>query len=272
MAAIDESVEDLVARIPDGALIAIPPDYAGVSMAATRALVRRGTRGLGLLAVPTSGLQADLLIGAGLITRLEAAAITLGEYGQAPCFTRALRQGRFAMRDSTCPAIHAGLQAAEKGVPFMPLRGLIGTDVLAHRPDWATIGSPFDPADPIVVVPALRPDVALFHAALADRSGNVWIGRRRELATMAHAAATSLVTVESLDAGDLLDDPVMAAGTLPALYVGAVAVAPKGAWPLGFEDAYGMDHDHLADYVRLSATEEGFARYLDAHVLGARAA
>ncbi len=272
MAAIDGTVEDLVARVADGALIAIPPDYAGVSMAATRALVRRGARELALLAVPTSGLQADLLIGAGLVARLEAAAITLGEYGQAPCFTRALRQGRFAMRDSTCPAIHAGLQAAEKGVPFMPLRGLIGTDVLGHRADWAMTTNPFDADDAIVVVPALRPDVALFHAALADRAGNVWIGHRRELATMAHAAATSLVTVESLHAGDLLDDPVMAAGTLPALYVGAVAVAPKGAWPLGFEDAYGTDHDHLADYVRLAATEEGFARYLDAHVLGARAA
>jgi glutaconate CoA-transferase subunit A len=272
MALIVGSVEALAARIGDGAFIAIPPDYAGVPMAATRALIRRGARELRLLAVPTSGLQADLLIGADAVAALEAAAITLGEHGTAPCFARAIREGRIRMRDSTCPAIHTALQAAEKGVPFMPLRGLIGTDVLKHREDWRTVANPFDADDPIVVVPAQRPDAAFFHAAMADRAGNVWIGRRRELATMAHAAATSFVTVERLHEGNLLDDPTLAAGTLPALYVGAVAEAPRGAWPIAFEDASALDHGHMAEYARLAATEEGFHRYLDEHVLDARAA
>ena len=86
------------------------------------------------------------------------------------------------MKDATCPALHAAFQAAEKGVPFMPLRGLIGSDLLAHRPDWKVIDNPFDDDDPIVLLPALKPDVALFHAPIADRDGNVWIGRDRELA------------------------------------------------------------------------------------------
>ena len=81
------------------------------------------------------------------------------------------------------------LQASEKGVPFMPLRGLIGSDVLKHRDDWKVIDSPFGDDDPIVLLPAIKPDVALIHAPMADRFGNVWIGRQRELATMAHAAA-----------------------------------------------------------------------------------
>jgi hypothetical protein len=46
------------------------------------------------------------------------------------------RCGAVHVRDATCPALHAQFRAAEKGVPFMPLRGLIGSDVLAHRPDW----------------------------------------------------------------------------------------------------------------------------------------
>lgn len=272
MTLVLDSPDELAARVPDAALLAVPPDYAGVAMAATRALVRRGVRGLHLLAVPTSGLQADLLIGAGAVATLEAAAVTLGEHGMAPCFARAVRAGAIALKDSTCPAIHGALQAAEKGVPFMPLRGLIGSDVLRHRPDWKLTVNPFDPADPIVVLPALRPDVALFHAALADRQGNVWIGRRRELVTMAHAAARTLVTVEAIQDASLLADPLRAAGTLPALYVEAVAEAPRGAWPVGFEDLYGFDDAHLAHYVREAATPEGFARYLTAHVLAARAA
>ena len=80
-------------------------------------------------------------------------------------------------------------------------------------------------SDPILLVPAIRPDVALFHAARADRAGNVWIGVRRELMLMAHAARTTLVTVEEIVEDDLLADDRSAAGTIPALYVSAIAEA-----------------------------------------------
>ena len=265
-------LEDLVRRIPRGALLAVPPDYGGVAMAATRALIAAGIGGLRLLAVPTSGLQADLLIGAGLVAGIEAAGVTLGEFGPAPRFTAAVRDGTVAIADSTCPAIHAALQAAEKGVPFMPLRGVIGSDLLAVRDDWKVIDNPFAEAgqDPILLVPAIRPDVALFHAPKADRAGNVWIGRRRELATMAHAARATLATVERIVDDDLLADEASAAGVLPALYVTALAEAPRGAWPLGLAEHYPADAEHLQHYAALARSEDGFARYLAAEVLARR--
>src|SRR5215467_2088783 len=126
------SLDALAARIPDGALIAIPPDHVGVAMAATRVLLRRGVRGLRVLTVPTSGLQADLLIGAGAVAEIETAGIMLGEAGSAPRFIAAVKAGGVAVRDATCPAIHAGLQAAEKGIPFLPLRGILGSDLLGR--------------------------------------------------------------------------------------------------------------------------------------------
>jgi glutaconate CoA-transferase subunit A len=123
-----------------------------------------------------------------------------------------------------------------------------------------------------VLLPALYPDVALIHAPMADRHGNVWIGRQRELATMAHAAARTVATVEKIAEGDLLDDPVLAAGTLPGFYVETIAVAENGCWPLGLPDHYGADLAHLGEYARMAATAEGFARYLDRHVHARRAA
>ncbi len=175
--------------------------------------------------------------------------------------------------DATCPAIHAALQAAEKGVPFMPLRGLIGSDLIKVRPDWRVIGNPFaEGGDPIVLLPAIRPDIALFHAPTADRAGNVWIGRRRELATMAHAAARTIITVERIHDGDLLASEETAAGVLPALYVEAIAVAPRGAWPLPLAGEYQRDEAHLAEYATLAATAEGFQRYLERYVLDRKAA
>src|SRR5471030_2116987 len=189
-------LDDALAAVTDGCMLVVPCEVSGVPMAATRALIRRGVRRLHLVALPTSSLQADLLIGAGCVETLETSAVSLGEFGAAPRFAAAILSGAIKMKDATCPALHAALQAAEKGVPFMPLRGLIGSDVIAHRPDWRIIDNPFEQGgDPIVLLPAITPDIALFHAPMADRAGNVWIGRRRELATMAHAAAKTVVTV-----------------------------------------------------------------------------
>src|SRR5690242_16315490 len=267
-----KSIDEVIAPIADGCTLVVPREVSGVPMAATRALIKRGVKRLHLVALPTSSLQADLLIGAGCIETLETSAVSLGEFGPAPRFSAAIRAGTIRMKDATCPALHAALQAAEKGVPFMPLRGLIGSDLLKYRDDWKVTDNPFGDNDPIVLLPAIKPDVALIHAPLADRAGNVWIGRQRELMTMAHAARVTIATVEKIQDANLLDDPITAAGTLPGFYVENIAVAERGAWPLGLPDFYSLDAAHLAEYARLAATEDGFEDYLQSHVYNRRAA
>jgi glutaconate CoA-transferase subunit A len=190
----------------------------------------------------------------------------MGELGGAPRFQKAVREGSITLKDATCPAIHAALQAGEKGIPFMPLRGIIGSDLLRHRDDWTVIDNPFAENDPVVVLPAIRPDITLLHATLADRDGNVWVGRDREMMMMAHAARQTLVTVERIQEESLLAREEWAAATLPALYVDAVAEAPKGAWPLGLHGHYAADMDHLRTYMQMARSDEGFAEYLAAHV------
>ena len=265
-------LETLVTRIKDGTSIALPPDYSGCAMSAVRLLIERGVTDLRVITVPQGGLQVDLLIGAGCVSVLESAAVTLGEHGLAPRFTDAMRTGAIHMRESTCPAIHAGLQAAEKGLPFMPLRGIIGSDLVRYRPDWIVQDNPFADDDPIVLLPAIRPDVALFHAPLADTDGNVWVGIRRELMTMAHAAESTLVTVEEIVSDSLLADERTAAGVIPSIYIHGISVAEKGAWPVGLWGCYAADHHNLQDYVRRAITKEGFKEYLSAYGHGSAAA
>src|SRR5215510_12845441 len=183
-----QTLTDALVPITDGCMLAVPREVAGVPMAATRALIRRGVKRLHLVALPTSSLQADLLVGAGCAETLETSAVSLGEFGPAPRFGAAVISGTIKLKDATCPALHAALQASEKGVPFLPLRGLLGSDVLRYRDDWKVIANPFGDNDPIVLLPAIKPDVALIHAPMADDFGDIWIGRQRELATMAHAA------------------------------------------------------------------------------------
>lgn len=263
-------MDELVARIPDGAKLAVPKDDAGVAIEATRALIRKGVKELHLVCLPVSGFQADLLIGAGCVAILECSAVALGEAGMAPRFRDAVQNDKLRIMDATCPAIYAAIQAGEKGIPFMVVRGLIGSDILANRNDWEVIQNPVsNDDDPIVIVPAIRPDVALFHARLGDRLGNVWVGNRRECVQLAHAASSSVVTVEELYDGNLMEDERYLSGTIPPLYVDAITHAPNGAWPAGLTGRYERDMDHLRSYASSAKTDAGFMDYLEHNILRA---
>jgi len=262
-----EDADAIAQEIPDGASIGLPPDYSPVAMAVVRALVRRKARQLKLIGVPVLGLCADILIGAGCVREIETSAVTLGEAGLAPRFTAAAEKGALRIIDATCPMIHTGLQATEKGVPFMPLRGVLGSDLVRHHPDWKTIDNPYSEGDPILLAKAIVPDVALFHARWADEAGNVWVGRRGELATIAHASKSCYVTYEERQAGDMLEDEILAPGCIGSVYISAVAPAPRGAWPLGVPGMYGIDDAHVQAYARMANTAAGFQQYLDEFVL-----
>lgn len=260
-------LDALASLVLDGATVALPPDNSLPSCALVRALIRAGRKNFHLIGVPVSGYASDLLIGAGCVASIETSGVTLGEAGAAPRFVAALAAGTITVLDATCPAMHTMLQAAEKGVPFMPLRGIIGSDILAHRPDWKVIDNPFAPEiDPIVLLPALRPGFALFHAEMADTHGNVYVGRRRELATIAHASNRVLVTVEQVVDFDLLDDERLAPGTIGGAYVDHVAIAQRGAWPIGLPGCYDFDAAHFAEYARMARTDAGFQAYLQRYV------
>jgi glutaconate CoA-transferase, subunit A len=262
------SAEEIASKIKDGSLVAMPPDYSLPAMEVVRALVRRKARGLRLLGAPVLGLGADLLIGAGCVDEVETSAVTLGEAGLAPRFTEAVEQNRLKVKDATCPAIHTALQATEKGVPFMPIGGILGSDLVRNRADWRVSVNPFSPEnDSILLVKAIRPDVALFHARWADDEGNAWIGRRRELATIAHASRLTFVTFEEKKDGSMLEDELLAPGVLSSVYISAVAPVKRGAWPLGAPGMYDIDDAHLALYAKAARTREGFQRYLDDFVL-----
>ncbi len=274
-------LDSLAARVPDGSRLAVPPDNSLPSVALAKALIRRGARGLRLVGVPTSGFATDILVGAGCVAEVETSAVSLGEAGFAPRFSAALKAGTIVMKDATCPAIHTMLQASEKGVPFMPLRGIIGSDILAHRPDWLVIDNPFAApggresgyaGDPIVLLPALQPDFGIFHAVMADSRGNVWLGRKRECATIAHASKASLVTVERVVEGDFLADERLAPGCISATYIDGIAIAERGCRPVALLDEYRMDTAYISDYARMAKTAEGFSEWLAIHVFETRAA
>ena len=265
------TADDLAALIPNAASVAIgKPPLSPTAIAG--AMIRRGLRDIHLITSPTQAYIADLLIGAGCIGLVETSGVSLGELGPAPRFTAAVKSGALRIKDSTCPAVYAAIQAGEKGQPFAPLRGLIGSDVLASRPDYKVIENPFEPGDDIVLLPAIRPDFALIHAARADRFGNVWVGGRHELKSLAHAAKQTLVTVEEIIDGDLRLDAAAAPNLISGLYVRAIAEAKQGAWPDAVPGHYAFDEDAVIAYGAQARTDEGFNAWLKDHIPPAVAA
>ena len=83
------SVKEIVDEVSDGCLLGIPADYSGVPMQFTKELIKKGIKNLRLYCLPLTTIQGDMLIGSGCVSEIEAAAVTLGEFGLAPQFSYA---------------------------------------------------------------------------------------------------------------------------------------------------------------------------------------
>ena len=260
------SLLEIVDEVKNGSLFGIPADYSGVPMKFTKELIKKGVRGLKLYCLPLTTIQGDMLIGSGCVSEIEAAAVTLGEFGLAPRFSEAIESGELLIRDSTCPALHAQLQATEKSVPFMPLRGVIGSDIQKYRKDWQVIKNPMKDSgisdEPILLLPAVQLDILIFHAPCVDINGNIQIGRRRELATLAHASKKVFVTTEKILDVDFFENELSAATCLPALYVDGISIVKNGAWPCSLPGVYSADNDEIKKYSIAAKTQRGFDDYM----------
>ena len=260
------TLNDIVSEVHDGTLLGIPADYSGVPMTFTKELIKKKVKNLKLYCLPLTTIQGDMLIGSGCVTEIEAAAVSLGEFGQASRFQDAVINQKIKVKDSTCPALHAQLQATEKSVPFMPLRGIIGSDLLDYRDDWKVIKNPMEfsgkEGEEIILLPAVQLDVLVFHATKSDKNGNIQIGRRRELATLAHASKKVFVTVEEIVDEDFYENEVNAAATLPALYIDGIAVSKNGAWPCGLTGKYNPDLEELKNYSLAAKNQNTFDSYM----------
>ena len=150
------------------------------------------------------------------------------------------------------------------GVPYVPIVGLVGTDLLARRDDMVVAVDPFDGRTKTVVAKAMRPDVAVFHAQAADRRGNVSCGYDAEVVILAEASKRVIVTAERIV--DRMAERDAIGAFIPAIHVDAVAHAPFGAHPAGCAGLYGPDQAHMARYVAAARDDASFEAYLRTHV------
>ena len=259
------SLADAASLVSDGAMVALGGGLsARLPMALVRELIRQGRRGLHLIGSAHS-IDVDLLVAAGAVRRCEESYVGFEQdLGLAPAYRRAAEEGSIEVAESCCATILAQLRAAETGVPFLPVRGVRGSDIATLHPEYAEITCPFT-GETLVAVPALRPDAALLHAPAGDRYGNLHLEQPYVLdERFASASRMVVATVDEL----VSTEEVTAAGvTIPGHLVAATVEAPYGAHPTSCYPRYAYDRGHLREYV--SAAQSGPAgldKYLATYV------
>lgn len=154
----------------------------------------------------------------------------------------------------------AGLRAASYGIPFQPVAGVHGSE-LARINSWQTMRDPYGSGRDVYVIPAIRPDVAVIHAAEIDCAGNARVyGSPFWDHPLTRAAKRVLVTAEKLVATDRLrEQPELT--LVPGFMVEAAAVVPQGAWPGSMHPYYGIDYPAVERYMedRAGVLEEHLA-------------
>lgn len=241
-----------LALLADGMTIAIGEP---APMAMVRHIIRRGLRNLTVIA---SGLHLDMLIAAGCVKKTMS-YYAGGGFGVpvAPAFRRAVERGEVEVWECEEGILTSGLEAAGKGLPFLPWRGGVGTSLPEVNPDLKIIKDPIR-GETLIAVPAIRPDVALLHAANSDVYGNVqhcggpgWLDL-----FLARAAACTIVQVEKI----IPNEQVRADPWATTIGRADVVVRmPYGAHPYYSRGHYLQDSALLKDYVAAAQADDGAA-------------
>ena len=260
-------LETAAALVRSGSLVALGGGLsARLPMALVRELIRAGTGDLHLVGSAHS-IDVDLLAAAGSISVCEESYVGYEQdHGLAPAFRRAVQEGSLEARESCCDTILTQLRAAEMGLPFLPVHGVKGTDIEALHPEYSRVTCPFT-GESFVAVPPLAPDVALIHAPLGDREGNLHIEKPYVLDE--HFALASGMVIATVDRIAPTEEVAEAGIVIPFYRVAAVAEVPYGAHPTSCYPGYAYDRRHIATWVAAAKTSSGADEYLRTFVTGA---
>ncbi len=265
------SMREAIERfVPDGASVALGLALeAMIPFAAGHELIRQRRRDLTLIG-PISDMLFDQLIGAGCARKVQAAWVGNVSEGLAHSYRRATEQGiphPLSVEEHSNFSMALSLLAAGLGVPYLPTKTLLGSDIPRQNPTFRQGTDPWT-GEPLLLVPAIRPDVTILHAQRADSDGNAHVWGCLGICEEAALAAQGIILVaeEIVPRETILSDPnrILA----PALKVLAVVHEPGGAHPAPVQGYYNRDHAAFRAYHAQTRSIEGFQQWLAEWVTG----
>lgn len=255
-------------------------------MAAVYEIIRRRITGLHLYA-HSNGQAVDELVGAGCVSRLEIAYGGNGKFASTCIrFKKAIQDNAIQFEDYTNYQMTLRFLAGAMGVPFLPTRSSLGTDIINEWgfskemrketlkiPDEKLIvmENPFSgwlDTEKLVLVPAITPDITILHVQQADKSGNCRIqGLSFADVEQAKAARHVIVTCENLAEGEELKEN-SDQNAIPFIHVDAVVHAPNGAYPTACFNHYDYDPLYLKMYAKHAKDDTLHKEYLEKYIFG----
>jgi glutaconate CoA-transferase, subunit A len=260
-----EAISELV---PDGSSVALGLHLEQmIPFAAGHEIMRQKKRGLTLIG-PISDILFDQMIGAGCVRQVIAAWVGNVMMGSAYNFRRAVEQDGMKVFNMTNFTVALALQAGAMGVPFLPTKSALGSDVTKGNHFFYQIFSPFEPKEPLWAVRALNPDVAIVHVQRADRQGNAhcW-GNFGVMIEGVRSAKRVIVVAEEIVEPEVIgSDPNRT--VIPGFLVNAVVECRYGAHPSPVQGYYKRDHAFFRQYHEQTKTKPDSDAWLERWVYG----
>src|SRR5947207_11896700 len=269
MSKLATMTETIARYVPDGASVALGLALEPcIPFAAGHEIIRQQRRGLTLIG-PISDILFDQLIGAGCVERITAAWVGNVSEGLGHCYRRAAERSipqPITIEEHTNFTVALALLAASLGSPYIPTRTTLGSDIPGHNPGFRQVESPLD-GTPLLLVPALRPDVTIIHVQRSDEDGNAHLWGNVGICEEAMLAARDVILVaeEIVPREVILSDPNRVLG--PSFKVRAVVHEPWGAHPSTVQGYSNRDHEYYHEYHERTRTLEGFQDWLEEWVL-----
>jgi glutaconate CoA-transferase subunit A len=258
------SIQEAVEEVKSGSTLALGGmtlyrrPMAFVHALLERYLQKNQPADLTLLAF-TASLESDLLVGAGLISKVRSCYFGMEIFGLAPMFTYYANHGEIEVIEETEASLALGIRADIAGIGFMPGRAWIGTDLPKLRPDVRTIIDPYS-GEELIAFPAIRADVGVIHALKADLHGNALIGNNKGIdEELSGASDFTIITAEQIV-------PELTEANLISPYVDAVVLAPKGALPTSCHPHYPLDGEAFLTYTEQVSDPKSFNIYLQTYL------
>ncbi len=261
--------------VEDGMTVASGGFFHSISYVLNHEIIRQNKKHL-TICQASFNEQADQLIGAGCVDRIIASYVWMEVFGPCYCFRRAMEKGfphKVEMEDYTNFAMMARFLAGSLGIPYIPINSMKGSDMLKYSAwmgdDKAKLmKDPFGSGYEHVLVPALQPDIGIFHVQRADEEGNaqMW-GILGDAPWSMRACKKVIISCEELATREAIGrDPNRT--ILPGYKVVAVVPAPFGAHPKNCQGHYDVDRPFIFKYIQESKTVEGWQKFMDEWIYG----
>jgi glutaconate CoA-transferase, subunit A len=221
-----------------------------------------------LTIVPALTLTVGLLIAEGLVDKLITAFVRdLFDKRRSYTIIKAKRNGRYpALEEHSHFGLTLALHAGELGIPFIPAKTLLGSDIEKHNQNITTLRCPFT-GEITAAIKAINPDVGILHAQRADANGNAQKWGSLGMDGMGINACRKIIVSaeEIVPPGVIRSDPNRT--IVPGVRVSAVVEEPWGAYPLHLAGCYDSDLKSYLEGIE-GGSDEMFETYMREFVYG----